>query len=80
MSLGYGGKPRAMLDDMTRASMAIGHKEEHYSNPEDIVLIVHYNTPFFDVFTSSIKSEHASSPFKGIWAYAAFEDRFILIK
>jgi|GEM_PF-2883399 len=78
--LGSGGKPRAMLADNTRAAMAIGQKEEHYSNPEDIVLLIHHNFPFFEIFVPSMKAEHAGSPFKGIWTYAAWTDKLILIK
>jgi len=81
ITFGYGGQSVAMMSDDVRADKAIRKKEGHYANPQDIILIVHYNFPFFgDFFEPAIKQKHSESPFKGVWIFDAWKDKFILIK
>ncbi|MFA5080037.1 MAG: hypothetical protein WC472_00210 [Candidatus Paceibacterota bacterium] len=79
VSFGYGLVISAMTSE-DRADRAICSKENHYSNPEDLILIIHYNEPFYDHFLPFIKEDYSNSRFGGIWIYDAWGDRFILTK
>ncbi len=81
ITFGYGGPVIATMPDDTRADLAIGKKELHYSDPSDLILIVHYNFPFFgDFFEPIIRDKHTASSFKGVWIFDAWKDKFVFIK
>jgi hypothetical protein len=81
VTFGYGGQSVAMMSDDMRANQAIEKKEGHYSDPHDIVLVVHYNFPLFrEFFEPVIKQKHSGSPFGGVWLFDAWKDKFIFIK
>lgn len=76
------GATSAMLDN-ERVDIAVARKEEHYANPEDIVLIVDCNkVSFFDITTLAIRLGQQNRKFFGIWIYDGWadDDRFIKIK
>ncbi|MCL5011834.1 MAG: hypothetical protein M1320_00205 [Patescibacteria group bacterium] len=81
ITFGYVGPVNSVMADDVRADEAINKKKKHYSDPHDVILIVHYNSPFFgDFFEPVIKEKHSKSSFGGVWLFDAWKDRFIFIK
>jgi hypothetical protein len=70
----------AMLGDDQRAEIAINNKSK-YSNPEDLILIIEFNTTSVsDIYIPWIQEKYVNSKFLGIWIHDGWQDKFIKIK
>ncbi len=73
----------AVLGEDIRFEMAVGSKEQKYSNPEDLVLIVDYNILGIsenNYYIPIIKNNAKNSNFLQIWIHNGWGSEFIKIK
>jgi hypothetical protein len=69
-----------MKEDI-QLSRAVVRKENNYGEPDDLILVVHFNSmPIWDVLIPDMRDGHKNSSFFGIWIYEEWKNKFIKIK